>query len=290
MGKNIHILLTSDHGKTRGFSVPRRTVKLCMAFAVTLLLGSTVGMGLSVENIVLRNATARLARELAAVKAENQAILAEAARQEKEQKALLATALTELRQRSEVIESILDTVGVDIAIKESTSNAGGPYTDLNDESYEDLTFKVDHYLETIQSVPLGPPVKGTISSRFGRRVDPINKRPAFHDGVDIRSDLGSKITSPAAGQVVESGYTRGYGNYLVIDHGAGFVTRYLHLKKKLVKRGDTVKRGQAIGLVGNTGRSTGPHLHYAIRYRGKPINPLKFMRVATYVNRAGASR
>ena len=152
------------------------------------------------------------------------------------------------------------------------------------DSFENLTFKVDHYLDTIQSVPLGPPVPGTITSKFGKRIDPINKRMAFHSGIDIRNRRGTKIAAPADGKVVSRGYTRGYGNFLEIDHGGGFHTRYLHMKKSLVKRGEQVKRGQDIGLVGNTGRSTGPHLHYEIKYKDKAIDPIKFVRVAKYLS------
>jgi murein DD-endopeptidase MepM/ murein hydrolase activator NlpD len=128
-------------------------------------------------------------------------------------------------------------------------------------------------------VPLGAPVRGTITSRFGGRLDPINGQPAFHSGVDIRNNSGAKITAPGDGVVVANGYDKGHGNFIAINHGNRFQTRYFHLLRDFVKSGDTVTRGQVIGLVGNTGRSTGSHLHYEIRYRDKLIDPVKFIQV-----------
>jgi murein DD-endopeptidase MepM/ murein hydrolase activator NlpD len=289
MAKKLYFIVTSERGETRTFTLTSRTIKgIFLGFAVVTLV-SAFGWGLSVENVTLRARTLAATSELAMVRQQNQVILANAARQEREQRVLLDTALTELKQRTQTIESILSTVGVSVNVKESRASAGGPYRSLPEDSIENLTFKVDHYLKTVQSLPLGPPVGGTVSSTFGRRIDPMNGLAAFHEGVDIREARGAKIKAPAAGTVLRSAFDGGYGNFIVLDHGNHFRTRYLHLQKSLVRPGDSVKRGAVIGLVGNTGRSTGAHLHYEVSYRDRPLDPLKFMRIASYIKGRGHS-
>jgi len=288
MAKKLHFMWTTERGKTRSLSITIRTIKSLSLLTTLLLAGCLGGWWFSAEHVALRTRTMALKDELAGLREQNRTILAAATRQEQEQKALLDTALAELQQRSEVIESILSAVGVEVEIRESRRNAGGPYASQPADSYEHLTFKVDHYLETIQSMPLGSPVAGSVTSLFGRRLDPINGRTAYHSGVDIRNTVGTAIKATAGGVVVNKGYTSGHGNFLVVDHGSQFETRYLHLQKSLVKTGDTVRRGQIIALMGNTGRSTGPHLHYEINYRQRALDPLKFMRIASYIKGGGA--
>lgn len=284
MAEKLHFIVTSERGETRTFTLTRRTIKQVLVGVVVAVVGSVIGWGLSAENLTLRARSATAQSEVTALQQQNQAILAKAAQQEREQKALLDTALGELRQRTQAIESILSTVGVGVEIKESRANAGGPYRRLPNDSIENLTFKVDHYLKTVQSLPLGSPVMGgTVSSLFGRRIDPMNGLAAFHEGVDIREALGTKVRAPADGVVVQNSFDGGHGNFILLDHGNHFRTRYLHLQKSLVRPGETVKRGEVIGLVGNTGRSTGPHLHYEVSYRDHLLDPLKFMRIASYL-------
>ncbi len=284
MDNKLHFLITSERGKTRSFSASKSKIKTICTISVVLLIVSIAGINSTFENLGLRIKVAGLERDLDRNRILTRNIQEAAAKKEQEQNVYLQHALNELDQRSKVIESILDTVGVDIQIKEdSEKNVGGPYASLPSDTFENLTFKVDHYLDTIQSVPLGSPLPGTITSKFGRRVDPINRRTAFHSGLDIKNDIGTEIVAPADGRVVGRGYTRGYGNFLEIDHGNTFITRYLHMKKSLVKQGESVRRGQVIGLVGNTGRSTGPHLHYEIKYRDKAIDPIKFVNVGKYL-------
>ena len=145
--------------------------------------------------------------------------------------------------------------------------------------------RADRYLDTIQNVPLGAPVPGVITSRFGRRVDPINGKSAYHQGIDIRGGMGSAVKATAEGTVISQNYDKHSGRYIHIDHGNGFITKYAHLKKSLVQKGNTVERGQVIGLVGNTGRSTGPHVHYEIHYDEKIVNPTKYVRINKYFKR-----
>lgn len=126
----------------------------------------------------------------------------------------------------------------------------------------------------------GRPVKkGWMSSRYGRRTDPFNGTIAWHSGVDFAGKLGSEIIAVAAGIVVESGERGGYGGLVEINHGGGFKTRYAHNKQNLVKVGDVVKKGQVIALMGSTGRSTGPHVHFEVYKYGRAVDP------ATYIHR-----
>lgn len=283
MDKQIHFIVTGERGKIRSFAVSRKTLKMVCGVCCFLVLGSGVGWFSSLENIALRQRLAAMQKDLAVTAALNTSMQARTTRQEQEQQAQLHAALTDLKHKSQVIESVLASVGVNLEVRESKKGAGGPFTRLPQDSYEVLTLKVDHYLDTIQSVPLGAPVRGVITSRFGGRLDPINGQPAFHGGVDIRNDSGAKITAPADGVVVAKGYDNGHGNFIAIDHGNRFQTRYFHLQRDFVKQGDTVARGQVIGLVGNSGRSTGSHLHYEIRYRDKLIDPVKFIQINSRV-------
>lgn len=138
---------------------------------------------------------------------------------------------------------------------------------------------LEYYREVAKFVPLGKPVWSYwVSSKFGYRSDPFNKRRAGHKGIDLASRTGNKIRVPAKGKVIKTRISnKGYGNLVEIDHGNGFVTRYAHLHKIYVKKGDHLGIDDAIGEVGSTGRSTGPHLHYEILYQGHPVDPMPFM-------------
>ncbi|MCR4909992.1 MAG: M23 family metallopeptidase [Bacteroidales bacterium] len=136
----------------------------------------------------------------------------------------------------------------------------------------------------ISCVPAVSPIlpeagKYRISSPYGRRMDPVRKATiAFHDGIDFATFLGNPVYCTGDGVVDRVRYQFfGYGNEVIIDHGFGYKTRYAHLNSIDVVKGQSLKRGQKIGAVGNTGKSTGPHLHYEVIYKGKPINPSPFM-------------
>jgi murein DD-endopeptidase MepM/ murein hydrolase activator NlpD len=121
------------------------------------------------------------------------------------------------------------------------------------------------------------PTKGWISSRFGYRISPFTNEKEFHNGLDISARMGSPIIAPADGVVSSIGKDYGFGTLVTISHGYGLKTKYAHLSKVLVKNGQAVKRGQKIALMGNTGRSTGPHLHYEVHLKGVPVNPLHYI-------------
>lgn len=123
------------------------------------------------------------------------------------------------------------------------------------------------------SIPALKPINGRVTSGFGVRHHPIYKRRIHHDGVDFSAPIGTKVYAPGDGIVRYTGYNFGYGNKIVIDHGYGYKTIYAHLSKSIVKAGQRVKRGDIIALSGNTGISTGPHLHYEIHKNNRKINP-----------------
>jgi murein DD-endopeptidase MepM/ murein hydrolase activator NlpD len=121
------------------------------------------------------------------------------------------------------------------------------------------------------------PAKGWISSHFGNRISPFTNQKEFHSGLDISARTGSPIIAPADGVVDSIGSTYGFGKMIIIKHGYGYKTKYAHLSKYLVKKGERVKRGQQIALMGTTGRTTGPHLHYEVHVNGVPVNPTRYI-------------
>ena len=126
--------------------------------------------------------------------------------------------------------------------------------------------------------PSGRPVKsGWLSSYFGNRTDPMNGKAAWHRGIDFAGKPGTEIVAAADGVVSWSRERFGYGNMVEINHGNGYSTRYAHNQENLVKLGETVQAGQAIALMGSTGRSTGTHLHFEVWHKGSPVNPIKFV-------------
>lgn len=130
-----------------------------------------------------------------------------------------------------------------------------------------------------QVVPDGRPVlQGWISSNFGFRSDPFTGRNAYHRGIDFAGPAGSQVVAVASGVVTYSKDRFGYGRTVEINHGNGYVTRYAHNQRALVQVGDTVQKGQAIALIGSTGRSTGPHLHFEVLKQGRAVDPMTFVR------------
>jgi len=129
----------------------------------------------------------------------------------------------------------------------------------------------------LASTPSIWPVRGYLSATFGNRIDPFTGQRDFHTGLDISAPVGTKVQAPADGVIVSCGQKGGYGNSIIVDHGYGVVTRYGHLSGFNVKPGQRVKRGEVIGFVGDTGRSTAPHLHYEVWVRDQAQNPIHFI-------------
>jgi murein DD-endopeptidase MepM/ murein hydrolase activator NlpD len=146
-----------------------------------------------------------------------------------------------------------------------------------EQSLQELQAYFQDQKSLLASTPSIWPARGWVTSDFGSRLDPYTADRVMHQGLDIAAPHGKEVYSPSDGTVVFAGLEGGYGNVIVIDHGYGIKTRYGHLAKILVKPGEKVKRGALIAAVGNTGRSTGPHLHYEVRVNGIPQNPRKFI-------------
>ncbi|HZY04172.1 MAG TPA: M23 family metallopeptidase, partial [Anaeromyxobacteraceae bacterium] len=144
-------------------------------------------------------------------------------------------------------------------------------------SLRELQEYFDDQKSLLASTPSIWPTRGWVTSDFGLRLDPYSADREMHGGMDIATQHGQAVAAPSDGTVVFNGTEGGYGKVLVIDHGYGVKTRYGHLSEVFVHLGDRVKRGQKVAAVGNTGRSTGPHLHYEVRVNGIAENPRKFI-------------
>ncbi|MGD9951978.1 MAG: M23 family metallopeptidase [Burkholderiales bacterium] len=142
-----------------------------------------------------------------------------------------------------------------------------------------------------QLIPTMMPVHAPFNaSGFGMRIDPFTGMQAMHEGIDFLADLGSPIVAAAGGVVIFAGFHPQYGNMVDIDHGNDIVTRYAHASKLYVKEGDVVPRGRHVADVGSTGRSTGPHLHFEVRYRGVAQNPSRFVLASQRAQKEALSR
>ncbi len=145
------------------------------------------------------------------------------------------------------------------------------------KSLKELHDKLISRRDLLDSTPSIRPAYGFETSGFGYRISPFTGHKQFHEGLDIANRKGTPVIAPANGLVVFTGRKGGFGKLIIIDHGHGITTRYGHLGKILVKVGQRVKRGEKIAEIGNTGRSTGPHLHYEVRLNGVPVNPRRYI-------------
>jgi murein DD-endopeptidase MepM/ murein hydrolase activator NlpD len=200
------------------------------------------------------------------------------------------------------IEDSLSEVGLDVdsllnAMLANGEGKGGPFVPadlpiLDKPVFKDTVVNLNTHVDRLDALrdltdhlPLTRPIVSgyRLTSPFGVRRDPINGRLARHEGLDFAARSGTQIVAPAAGKVVYAGWRGRYGRTLEISHGMGVTTRYAHMSSFAVKVGDTVTRGDLIGAVGNSGRSTGSHLHYEIRVNGTPRNPATFMKAGQHV-------
>ncbi len=145
------------------------------------------------------------------------------------------------------------------------------------QGFESLLKYLEDQQNLLTSTPSIRPVSGWTSSKFGYRISPFTGFREFHNGLDIATRTGTPIIATADGVVTFTGKKGLLGQIIIIDHGYGMVTRYAHLQKALKKRGESVKRGDTIALVGNSGRTTGSHLHYEVHFNGIPVNPEKYI-------------
>ena len=151
---------------------------------------------------------------------------------------------------------------------------------VQSKSFDAIENLAKNKIEMLASIPAILPVSlkeaHQVSSSYGYRMHPIYKTMKFHAGMDFTGAIGTPIYATGNGLVVESQFDKGYGRHVIIDHGFSYKTMYAHMEKIVVKKGQTVKRGDVIGYLGNTGLSTGPHLHYEVRKNEKPVDPINF--------------
>ncbi|MBD1399378.1 M23 family metallopeptidase [Pelovirga terrestris] len=149
--------------------------------------------------------------------------------------------------------------------------------ELRRQAQQDVRNLLNDQISISRSTPKGWPTRGWLSSYFGKRKSPFTGRTVMHEGLDIAANTGTPVVAPADGIVARVTYSSTYGNKVVIDHGYGYQTLYAHNSRILVKVGQRVTRGERIAQVGNTGVSTGPHLHYEVHLNGVPIDPRAFL-------------
>ncbi len=199
----------------------------------------------------------------------------------------LSKKLDDMYNRQKVLASVLNIPLYDIfsenfaiggQIRDVDIDKITLYAKFQEDILKQLEIRAKLSKEELKRIPSIPPIKGVFSSGFGIRKDPFTGGIEFHKGIDISAPTGTPIVATADGVVEKAGWNSGgYGNQVVIDHGNGIKTRYAHMSKVLVKEGQKVRRGQVIGLVGSTGRSVAPHVHYEVYLNGNPVNPLRYI-------------
>ncbi|MFN3890241.1 MAG: peptidoglycan DD-metalloendopeptidase family protein [Beijerinckiaceae bacterium] len=212
-------------------------------------------------------------------------------RVEQMQVALAGLAGRRARDQAQRLHALASQIGLPAdRIANASSAQGGPFVPLELDPngsafdrelhrHQEYLARVDGLRRLLSAAPLRRPVSETAeqTSSFGSRIDPFLGRPAYHTGIDFREAPGSNVFATAPGKVVAAGWNGGYGLMVEIDHGNGISSRYAHLSAILVSEGQNVPAGRSIGRVGNTGRSTGPHLHYEVRIDDEAVDPMRFL-------------
>ena len=306
------IVLTRRRCKSRKISLgPYGSLMVCLLLLTSGSAAFYLGMHFAVERQVeLLEHQYQIAGIVHNQEAEQQRIMIEQAKSEAlDSLDALASRLSKLQghiMRLDALGSRLVTMAnledIEFNLQEPLG-MGGPLPSNSQDSLqvsdfiaelEQLSLKISDRTEKLtamesmlidrnlqeQTLPNRRPVtSGWVSSIFGWRADPISGKREFHEGLDFAGKSGSHIYAVAAGIVTWSGKRYGYGNMVEINHGNGYVTRYSHNKKNLVSVGEKVDKGQNIAIIGSSGRSTGPHLHFEVVHNGKLVNPKKYISV-----------
>lgn len=290
MANEFYTLIVVPHARARfrKFQVSVRFTKWVLGASSALALAIAAGL-------VHYTSIAMEVADLKRLRAENELLTAKTRAYEEN--------AGKLHARVETLQKMVMKLGVMAGLEQNlpdpqVGGVGGvssresfpPSADLSsslgamEKSVQSLTQKSAHLEEFYQdqkvllaSTPSIWPVRGYLSSRFGNRTDPFTGQFDFHPGIDISTPIGTKVQSPADGVVVSCGVKGAYGNAIVIDHGYSVVTRYAHLSAFAVKPGQRVRRGDVVGFVGQTGRSTAPHLHYEVWLKDQLQNPITYI-------------
>jgi murein DD-endopeptidase MepM/ murein hydrolase activator NlpD len=242
-----------------------------------LIEAALTGQQIDPQMIAAAAADGRLARDGALARVEQHQL---------QQAALVARALD---VRYQVTAAELQRLGIKPAAAGQPAGVGGPFESIGTPTFKALFKswkKLDQLQDDVIAVPSEKPIKASVvfTSGYGVRSDPFRSGAAMHPGIDLAGKYGTPIYATADGTVLRAGWNSGgYGNLVELDHGRGITTRYGHMSAILVRAGDHVTRGQEIGRMGSTGRSTGNHLHYEVRIDGRPVNPIPFMKSTDYV-------
>jgi murein DD-endopeptidase MepM/ murein hydrolase activator NlpD len=291
------MLVPGRSGNIRRFNVRRRLLRNYVVGAAVLALGI---VAMSVDYVRVRLSVVELGRMRVETRAQREQLETYASRIEE-----LSQSLTSLRRfdhKLRVITNLdpgdgLPLTGLggiegegleshhlsgltraqrDARMMESMDRLA-EISEEQEESFKELIAHLENQTAKLSHTPSISPTKGWITSGFGYRVSPFTKKRELHRGIDIAGRMGTPIISPADGRVRYAGPDRGLGNSVIVRHGYGVETVYGHLSEILVKAGEKVKRGDRVGLMGSTGRSTGPHLHYQVNVSGVAVNPRNYM-------------
>src|SRR5687768_17432452 len=290
------VFVPHDSEPSRIMEVSYRVMKTAIAGAV-LAAGAALGLGyVTVSRTVDLSKSTRLVQENARLEQQLDELNGKLA--------TLADTLSRISQRDARIRVLANLDPIDPQVQ--AAGIGGPASDLGlmgvtgvarrtaeiridlgalirranllASSFREAADSLAFHSARLAATPSIMPTQGWLSSAFSSmRAHPILHTARPHEGIDVSAPMGSPIEAPAAGVVTDARWEAGYGNKIVIDHGFGIVTKFAHASKLLVHAGQRVSRGQRIALVGNSGLATGPHLHYEVHVKGRPVNPLKYV-------------
>lgn len=279
------IIVPHAHGKVFKLQLSPALLKTLIFAGVTVAILSILSIAASGTFLHQRAVYRAVQTENKQLKKSNQR-LAETVSQ-------VQARLTQFEQRTKTLAiaaGVADLFSENVESTRAGVGSGGPLDRLSaapetlvrrQEQLDQQLAKVERKLSDealmLSHTPVVAPVVGVITDGFGPRLDPITRRPAFHEGLDISVAIGTLVTAPANGVVVFASRESGLGRMLKLNHGYGYTTVYGHLDRLLVKEGTKVSRGQPIGRVGMSGRTTGPHLHYEVWKDGEKQNPLHFI-------------
>ena len=289
MADGFYTLIIVPHAKAR-FRKIRIPIRLVQWGTVALVLLSC----LAAITLIYTTRMSWEVYSLRRLRTENAALVAKT-REYEQRHGVLETRLHELEG---VVTKLGVMAGIEKVLPDSRVGGVGGLTNIETMSPSFDTASLDGVERTVRDLQLRSkqlesvladqrvllastpsiwPVRGYLSAGFGNRIDPFTGQPDFHPGIDISTPQGTKIVSPADGVVISCAVRGGYGNALIIDHGFGLVTRFAHLDHYNVRPGQRVHRGDVIGFVGSTGRSTAPHLHYEVWVRDQAQNPIQYI-------------
>jgi murein DD-endopeptidase MepM/ murein hydrolase activator NlpD len=285
MGRKLHVIISGDEGRSRALSLRVSTLWIGLVFTFTLSILLSVSAAFGIHSMLQSRDLHRDMRstelQLAALQERERLMTHELETLRREKAEQFKHEVAALRERSKQIEEILSQVGVEVSgtldIVDSSppqnQNQGGPFYPIPLNEPEPLVDYAGEMINIANSIPLGEPTEGWVSSGYGSRTDPFNGKRAFHYGIDISNLIGTPVHATAAGKVVFAGVNGGYGKMVKVEHADNYLSIYGHLSDIQVKPGDSVVRGDQLGTMGSTGRSSGSHLHYEVRRQEKPINP-----------------